>query len=315
MVAAIFPVAIQQSRTSSEETTGATVARGGAGYLERVATNSVMPATNNVVVGPDFDAFPPPPGGRDFRDGFTLTGALHGSTVVAADQRYAWVPFYRRAGDPTRQETWSPFAQVFMVPVFARNVSDYGGLTKGKGALMLARGGPQVAQRVNGIFGTARIMASIIRRNPTDPNERFHMVFNSDRDVPSEGAYVIIADATRSSDPNWNERAAPHVQGRIYRLGNPVPTGNPEDLPVEWEFMPGFEFEPIRVDLNGKRNDGAAPTKADGKEALLGTGANALNDITVFVVGRGVDQSDPAGVVRSGTAQDVAAYTTFVTVK
>src|SRR5688572_3759849 len=67
MVAAIFPVAIQQAQTSTEETTSAAVSRGAINYLEKVATNSTMPATNDMLVGPDFDGWPPfyPPGDGD----------------------------------------------------------------------------------------------------------------------------------------------------------------------------------------------------------------------------------------------------------
>ena len=45
--------------------------------------------------------------------------------VVAGDNRYGWLPLYRRAADPNDPTTWKPFAQVFMIPVQVRNKSEY----------------------------------------------------------------------------------------------------------------------------------------------------------------------------------------------
>ena len=160
MVAAIFPVAIQQAKTSTEETSAAAIARGAINYIDRVATNSILPGTNNMVVGPDFDGFPPTSGMPDYRDTYTLATALRGSVVVAGDSRYAWLPFYRRAGERFNDKTWSPFAQVIMVPVLMRAESDFSGLT-GPPNNPLSKGGPLVQQHTTtGIPGTARLTAT-----------------------------------------------------------------------------------------------------------------------------------------------------------
>src|SRR5688572_31350501 len=44
MVAAIFPVAIQQARTTSEEGNAAAIARGAVSFIEQNLTNADMPA-------------------------------------------------------------------------------------------------------------------------------------------------------------------------------------------------------------------------------------------------------------------------------
>ena len=286
MVAAIFPVAIQQARNSSEETAAAAVSRGAANFVEKVATESVMPVTNNVVVGPDFDID---------GDGQTLATALRGSAVTASDNRYAWVPLYRRAGDPTIPATWSRFAQVFMIPVLIRNESEF----KPQGGTL-----PRVFDNGAGApFVTANL------RNGTTPGAPDTIVFNtaSQRGLPSEGAFVIIGAAVRSGRAGWNARVAPQLHGRIYRLGNPVEgTGTP---PSTWELMPGFEFDPINADENGDPADGA-------ELRVLGDGD--LDDILLFVIGRGVSTGDPGTLAApnwEGMTQDVSAFTTFVTVK
>jgi hypothetical protein len=51
---------------------------------------------------------------------------------------------------------------------------------------------------------------------------------------------------------------------------------------------------------------------------VVGEHSADLENILVFVVGRGIDRNNPGAAARpnrEGTAQDVAAYATFVTVK
>lgn len=296
MVAAIFPVAIQQSRTTAEETAAAAVTRGGVNYVEKLATNAIMPATNNVVVSAYFDGAT-----AAQRDTFTLAWALNGSAVVAADGRYAWVPFYRRAGDPADPSTWSAFAQVIMIPVHMRNEGTYETLTD-VGGKDVPRGGPQVRQNRTGIPGTARIIGSINDGQDGGPD---WIEFKTDFDIPSPGAFVIVADAAASLGAD----VAPHVNGRVYRLGNQIDAN-------KWELMPGFDFEPIRVDANNVAGDGAAPNPLDGKEVVVGgADGRAFEDALLFVVGRGLTSTGGAGAIREGPAQDIAAYATFVTVR
>jgi type II secretory pathway pseudopilin PulG len=293
MVAAIFPVAIQQAQSSTEETTAAAVGRTAATVLEQVASNSTMPATNNVFVGPDYDgdgANPP-----NDTDGFSLAMALRGSLVMTGDSRYAWVPLYRRGGDPSFPATWSRVAQVIMIPVLSRNESEF---SKVK---------PDVFQRKTGVVGTAGILANFYDGQNGAPDT---VQFRSNPDIASEGAYVIVADARRPGRAGWNQRVAPELQGRIYRLGSRTAAD-----PNTWELMPGFDLEPIRVDANGSRTDGAAPNPKDGKETVI-PGTVDFSDVMVFVVGRGVDPNSTGGnPARLGPAQDVTVYTTFITVR
>jgi prepilin-type N-terminal cleavage/methylation domain-containing protein len=289
MVAAIFPVAIQQARTSSEETTGAAVSRGAANLLEKVASNSTMPATGlaNIVVSGDFDGFPPPAGLPAVRDNFTLSAAVRGSAIVAADPRFGWVPFYRRSGDPLNPDTWSPFAQVIMIPVFARAQSEYV-VDRNQSGQLVDRGIPKVLHDGN---GGAVIHATILDGPNVGVGAADQITFLDHPEVASEGAYVIIADATRGR-PNspFALTVATHVHGRMYRLGNRVPMADPAQLPTTWELMPGFDFDPIPIDENG--------LPGDGKERLFGSQRDDLQNILVFVVGRGIDRANPGTAAR-----------------
>ena len=73
--------------------------------------------------------------------------------------------------------------------------------------------------------------------------------------------------------------------------------------------MPGFDFEPLAMDEDGD--------PANGAEFPVNGGGD-LDGILLFVIGRGVSPDNPGSLAApnwDGTAQDIAAYTTFVTVK
>ena len=291
MVAAIFPVAIHQAKTSTEETTAASVARGAANYLEKIATDSTMPATNNRLVAADYDGgvLPLPAGAPRDSDGYSIGTALNGSLVVDSNTRYAWIPFYRRAGLPWDRTTWSPFAHVIMVPVQVRNRTEF-----------------PIAPRVGdgtGVLGVAKIRGAL--RNGVN-GAADTVTFTNEVNLQSEGAYLIIADASQpgSLATNWNLRVAPELNGRIYRLGN----RDPNNPIAGWELMPGFDFTPITVDADGSA---LTPAAGNGKEEVVGDDAGDLSDIAFFVVGRGRD----AGGNYDGPAQDVSAYSTIVGIK
>jgi len=303
MVAAIFPVAIQQAKTSTEETNGAAIARGAVTYLEKIATDSTMPATNNVVVGPDYDgdgkAPPPVLGAQDDTDKVTIASVLRGSLVTAGDGRYAWIPLYRRAGDPGDRHTWSPFAQVFMIPVLARNQSQY----LDAHSTMLAA--PDIGQSKPGsaVPGLPIVRGDLIDGKNGAPDV---IKFTSLPQIASEGAYVIVADARQNPNKptQFDRTIAPHLAGLIYRLGNPVP-----GLADTWELMPGFDFQPVRIDRDNDPR--TPPPPSDGKEFEV----TGLTDVAFFIVGRARPPLDNNPTRREGAAQDVTAYTTFVTVK
>jgi prepilin-type N-terminal cleavage/methylation domain-containing protein len=298
MVAAIFPVAIQQAKTSTEETTGAAVGRGAANYLEKVATNFTMPATDDVVVGPNFDVD---------GDDITLSTAIRGSLVIPSNPRVAWLPFYRRAGvaDKDHILSWSAYAQVYMIPVQIRNRSEYTD-PQATGFYMA----PAAVQGPNGnqkTQGRAVIRATIVNGANAAADT---IEFRDFPEVAAEGAYVIIADA-RKNVPAWDAIVAPSLHGRIYRLGNPDPTDTRS--PVQrWELMPGSDYEPLYFNFDNLPTSYTGRT--DGKERRVpandGTADPDLRDLWVFVVGRGLGVGG-----REGTAQDVSAYTTFVNVQ
>ncbi|CAN5459326.1 hypothetical protein BH10PLA1_BH10PLA1_05880 [soil metagenome] len=98
MLAAIFPVAIRQTRDSVDETTAAAIGRAAIAQLQQTLASQNIPTTNGAVQ--QFE-------GPERRD-------LYGNLICSTDPRYAWVPLYRRNND-------EPFAQVFVFVVRNRN--------------------------------------------------------------------------------------------------------------------------------------------------------------------------------------------------
>ncbi len=184
MVAAMFPVAIQQNRTTTEQTAATQLARAGINHLQQIATDEVMPATaGNVRINSE------------------LWSRIEGSLINADDPRFAWTALYAREGG-------AQFAQVFVIALQARN----------RPAFV-----PEDTKRVElgntGTFYPANleprpILVRVKQGNPVDqiligtaqdnpPWQRIHGPA-----VAAENAYVVIASGEQ--------------RGRVLRLGRPV---------------------------------------------------------------------------------------------
>ncbi len=105
MISAIFPVAIQQTQSSTDDVTAAAVARQAVNCLAAVASDTTMPGTG-VNVTPVLSSTP-------------LWNAINGNLILSSDPRYAWTALYRR--DNSRP----PYAQVFVIVARVRTGSSF----------------------------------------------------------------------------------------------------------------------------------------------------------------------------------------------
>jgi len=170
MIAAIFPVAIQQGKLTSEQGAATGVAREALNYLGQVGANSdsipysaggpLFPATGSTNgIAPYFGAVysfrdPQPAGSKALdlnqnpaNDPLLITPAPAGRTVgelwnrlnlslvVPSDQRFAFVGLYRRNGNPADRKTWSPYVQAWFIPTTTRSRSIYNPGSINTGAL------------------------------------------------------------------------------------------------------------------------------------------------------------------------------------
>lgn len=186
MVAAMFPVAIQQNRTTSEQTAATQLARAAISNLQQVATDDTMPGQTQATP----------------RMNSALWRAIEGSLINADDPRYAWTALYAR-------EANAQFAQVFVFTLQARNrpvfetedtlrpwdeseTNRYPANLEPKPALVHVLSGFPVDQIT-------------IYDLPSDPSAPARV---SAREASVEAAYVVIASGSE--------------RGRVLRVGRPV---------------------------------------------------------------------------------------------
>ncbi|HEV2294384.1 MAG TPA: hypothetical protein VGR35_11040 [Tepidisphaeraceae bacterium] len=300
MIAAMFPVALSQSKLTADETVAATVARGAVGYLELIADDTPAPGT----VPPRPSTMPPTdtaPGAPAMVSPFTAIvdstagtmtppfrgswEAVCGSLILANDPRFAFVPLYRR-------ETGSQTAQVIIIVTQARARPRYTSDdtatpgTAGEGNLQ-----PRPVQ-VNVLKNAGGTGIHWIEFSPV-------AAFDATGAV-AEGTYVVIG--SDPGNPGTSPATPPGTfNGRIYRLGlqaTETTGANAGQLvPNTWTFLPGNEYVPH------PGNDGIIGTTDDWE---IG------DDAIAYIVGR--ENAGGAGTY-TGTAQDVSVYSTFITVK
>ncbi|HET6248028.1 MAG TPA: hypothetical protein VFE47_10055 [Tepidisphaeraceae bacterium] len=281
MVAAMFPVAIKQTQETVEETTAAGVAKGAASYMARVGTNSNFPSTLGKVVGyagpaPNATAIP-------------FWQALSGNLILSTDSRYAWVPFYSRtqtANTTNNTVTLSPYAQVTIICVSARNSANFTNADLKLQALANLQGRPALAVFNDGsasnVPDTITLSQDTANGGPANPGAGM-----------AEGAYIIVADD--SNLPNVQANPLASSNGNVYRIGI-ASNGST----TTWELLPGSDMRNARyVVVNGN------PTPARPVGAA----------VHVYLVGRGYGNSNGGDTGVAGPAMDVAAYSTFIQVR
>lgn len=290
MIAAMFPVAISQSQTTSEESTGASIARGAVQHISSIAGRSSMRATDNGVI-----ANPPPvapftgiyqsPPATEPPAGYTIapvnTGsweAVKGNLILQSDPRFAFVPFYAR-------RTGSSFAKLIIVTVRARARATFDAtdVTPDANANLQPRA---VTVEVQNNVGNTHVDWVTF----TGPNV----------EGVAEGTCVVIASHAANAPTTIN-----YYAGQVFRVGRKVPegeiVGSPSVTAVAntWELVPGNDFIP---------SPGADDKVDTGDDLVFPTAAAG------YIVGRELETPGTAGVFR-GVSQEVSYYTTFVQVK
>ena len=279
MIAAMFPVAISQSQTTNEESTGASIARGAVQHITSIAGRSTMRATDAGVITapPPVAPFtgiytPPPTAGPEPAAGYPIvpanTGsweAVRGNLILQSDPRYAFVPFYAR-------KTGSSFAKLIIITVRARSRPTYDAsdVTPDEDANLQPR--PVTVKVVDNVDNTKVDWVTF-----TGPAANIAGV--------AEGTCVVIAAHAAGAGSTTN-----YYAGQVFRVGRKVtePVGPTAVDPDTWELVPGNDFIP---------SPGLLPATA-----------------SAFIVGRELEVSGTPGAFR-GVSQEVSYYTTFVQVK
>ena len=300
MVAAIFPVAIQQTQNTTSEGNAAAIARGAVATMQQTLQNVDMPETAAPPPTPPPPPAPPPAGergrvfslrnpqqspkGKKYRwleqvPGWTdpdqLWNRTKGNLIVPNDPRFGWVGFYKR-------EYGSPYVQVFVVATQTRVRSVY---EPAKDLVPMGGNGPLAP------------LANLQARPVTVSANSGGITFSPPAFAAAvaEGCYVIIASSNLSPGSPPNLARVGWMNGRIYRVGNRFGGDT-------WDYMPGNEFRP------DPGPDGSTGNVVPGDTA---DDITELIDADAFVVGRSLVNSGGTALFE-GPAQDVAVYTTFV---
>ena len=293
MIAAVFPVAIQQSKVTADETVAATAARAGVATVTALGRQAhptiqfkMLPVTGTSTltrgqVSPIAS-----------RTGSEASWAMiRGDLVFAQDPRYAYVPLYRRDGDPANTTTWGDTAQIYIVTVQCRSTLRPANTTvsiNGNNVTVPVRIEPRFDIYDYGVdldtsatpftnfnnLAPRRVKIKDLKDNPNgDPLDLVTFdLANPKADEPNQnlpravaqGCYLILEQT-----------------GQIYRVGAPRDEAN-----GLWELIPGS-------DLN------------DNTEEVSNTDG--------FVIGR--EWHAPYGPDNFiGSAQDISIFTTYIPV-
>jgi hypothetical protein len=241
MLAAMFPVAIQQTRTTQEETAAAAIGASAvdmlcqlAPELERagllppttLSTWPSLPPTSAVPHGAVLTLGDPrfadtdPPGNPTM-----LWERIRGNLIMASDPRFAFVPFYSR----TRDAGGAPARHAEFIVIVVQS--------RGQDRFIAAR------DVTNAPSGDCWLRGRIITVNLVErgPDADWVVVPNPAEAGPlTSGSFIVISDATMAATPR------PEAHGRVYRLGRQV-------NPTTWELAPGYDMRSNAEDLSGAR--------------------------------------------------------------
>ncbi|GEM_PF-1375827 len=315
MIAGIFPVALQETNATSNETTGTLVARDALRNIQAIADTDNPTAT----------LFPLPVSPVPPTAVIPFTGALLNAVgtncYFTSDRRFGWVGFYRRVN------LTDPYAQVWVIALQNPNFADasypaYGQPIPIPSAPPPIRSLPTAFTYTIGPPPTftepppvspSPIVAELAYSSITGNSYVFLTVLSPpafDNPVPSavSGAYILVtqdpgnATGNPTATPPVPPRPIDALTGRLLRLGDPV-SSFPADVafppakPTNKNLWLGFQLQP-GSDLKDLSEETVAASNAAGTPQLL----------PVYVIGRA---PDAAGFF-TGLNQDIAAISAFV---
>jgi hypothetical protein len=328
MIAAMFPVTIRQTQSTMEEATAAGVAQAAMEYLQSIASEDLFPITvppagSPPPTNPDIDRadLSEPAEVLSFNDVFYANPrklpsanrpaawngkpayfSARGNFVDPKNPRIAWVPMYRRANN-------SPFAQVFIVVVQARNRDlyvtemDRTGKFPDRNYSDLEPPPDAPAGKLFSTLQPRRVVVGVEWGEAKYGMKQGVITIDPEfRELAATGAYLIIAH-----DPNKGAKAKPleekgQSNGRIYQLGNPVDEAN-----GVWEISPATDM--VRKSTTDQK---IASEPGDDNELPFVFPYDKDKSTTAYLIGRGYHNPASAAEGYAGPAQEIGVYTGFI---
>jgi hypothetical protein len=285
MIAAVFPVAIQQTQSNVDETMASTIARNALSTFESATITSLFTSYG---LGPPYTKLTPgtPPSMVSFYDGDALyktqetslgsnpSGltfypllwrAIRGNVICTTDPRYAWTGFYS-------WDVGQSYAKFVIIVSRVRNKSFFdefhdvlrtSSTSTNPAALEGSPLGYSITLLPSGLYS----IQFTFNGAAVDTNQMVGPL-----------AYFVIGQDQTTVNATLN--------GYVVRVGNLIPGSSP----AAWQIMPGNDLFDLRKLLN-------LPAQ------LSGTG---------YMVGRGLTVSPSDNPIYEGPVQDIAAYWTYV---
>lgn len=271
MLAAMFPVAIRQTRASLAETQAAAIGPAALRTLGQIIQTAASPpgfsgdpaqqqtagATGKVCCFVSGFAYPsgwPPDSGK-------LWPQIQGNMILSSNPSYGWVGFYRRDNNLQTTNilglstvTAANFVYIYVMPVIAGSESAY----------TVADLGSLGAAPTASPFLPQMVSIAVTCGSGTTPSTITFSGINANNSPVAEYSYVLIADAGNANSS---------LNGKFLRVGANA-GGN------TWNLLPGYDLQDVGVSLSGAQ---------------------------AFIIGRQPDPSSP-GAYR-GPTQDIGAFT------
>lgn len=258
MIAAVFPVAIQQTSAVSDETQGSAIARDAIKKIQAVAdatvagpnsTNTLFPPTGTAALPQIWAITTASPGDNAMLTNPTgntgLLAALGADSFFSADHRFGWVGFYRR------DSITNPFAQIYVIALENSNFANYlypvptAGQTTISGAVP-----PPVPPNIYGYSPPTvpSIPAQFFYSIAGDGNTTVVLSYSTSTTPPqtlngTTGAFVLVGA------PSGASPAPAGMIGRFFRLGNTAPlpaaiTASGTTTYQTFLLLPGSDLSP-----------------------------------------------------------------------
>jgi prepilin-type N-terminal cleavage/methylation domain-containing protein len=331
MIAAIFPVAIQQTKATREESGAASMGRTGLSLAEQVFQNSDSPA-------PPTNTFPmlPPTGSAASVTGVVSqlpAGPMPGTAyatwqlwrnnaILPQDPRFGFVLLYRRDGnpaDPTKL-SWSSSAQLYLIQAQARNTptfrNDAAQDDVGAAPIANLQARPIAVQVVDNYQGSGTDIISFSASN----NAAYAApIRDAALGAVVTGAVVIIADDKIDSTDATSKPDVGRMNGHIYRVG----LQRTDISATAWELMPGFDFTPD-PGADGVLNGGGSTADDDiygignGTTLIAPSKVKTTGPAEAWILGRGFMDPTTTPLTADGyggPGMDIGVFTTWVSVK
>lgn len=278
MIAAIFPVGIEQTKANLDSTQAAAIGRTAVGQLSQSGLKTDYPAYNSVI------AMQSAPNSSNLQ---TISEA---NAICAADPRYAWAGMYYRP------DANSNYAQVLFIignrsdPYNTTN--DLTNLSNGVHYFEPRSVNITLTTTALTVNGTTAANAS----NGSAVAPGAFVVVSSFTPASTDLAVTNSAGGTIAVTAPDKTAAQTKLPGLIYRVGEPNGTA--------LGFFPGYEFQPVKFSYFN-----TADSQTHYVTILQASTA------TGFVLGRNRIATTGGAGDFDGPVQDVAYYTSFISLK